>query len=443
MKPLNVLFVTVDSLRADYTCCVGNPPVETPNIDQLAANGVTFTNAFAQGPFTTFSMPSLFTARYPSGLDYTSFGDGSVVGVSINDERTFVEVLNEAGYATAGIHSNPLLSNLFNFNRGFDHFDADLPFADSNVSSRYKLLFNKIRRVFRKHAYLPAETVTDRAVSWVEGRNDERPFFLWTHYMDVHGPYQSKRGLNYYSKMKAERLWRKAVHHSDSLTDEEASTLEEAYREEIRYTDRHIGRLLDGVNDVTTGPTLAVLTADHGDGFGEHDFYGHPHELYEELIHVPLIIRFPPSIDAGQAVESPVELLDVAPTILDVADLDLPETFEGGSLVSNDAMAEESESKAISEAEITPPYVGAVRTENWKYIAHGVNDVEYLFDLHGDSSEHRDVSDERTEILVNLRETLVDHRQRDAAKQQPKHARSGEIEDEQVQDRLKKLGYLE
>jgi arylsulfatase len=171
----NILLVTVDSLRAD---AVYGEEVATPQLDELASQSQVYTNAFAQGPFTTFSMPSLFTSRYPTSLPYVKFSD-STVGVYIKETPSLPEVLKEAGYATAGFHSNPLLSHIFGFNRGFDVFDARLPFSNSGVlPGRLKILADKLFRLIRKHAYLPAGKLNERAIEWIDERPTDRPFFF-------------------------------------------------------------------------------------------------------------------------------------------------------------------------------------------------------------------------------------------------------------------------
>jgi len=472
VKP-NVLFVTVDSLRSDHVgCCALESPVETPHVDALASDGIAFPNAFAQGPFTTFSMPSLFTARYPSGLHYTSHDDGAIVGVAIDDERTIVEALADAGYVTAGFHSNPLLTDLFAFDQGFDAFDADMPFGTNDVSKPV-LLLTKARRLVRKHAYLPAEKLTDRSAAWAESRSGEDPFFLWTHYMDPHGPYQSKDGFAYYEKLRAERLWQKAVHDPETVTDAERDRLVETYREEVRYTDRHVGRLLDRVRAASDRPLVVVFTGDHGDGFGVHGYYSHPHELYDELLNVPLVVSAP-DWPASETVETPVKLLDVAPTVLATAGVDRPGTFEGQSLaptvertvggtdvggdddgragVAGDDATGDGPARAgdgsidladavFAEAQLETAYVGAVRADGWKYVSHGVDDATYLYDLSADSGERRDVGDEHPDVLDTLEDALSAHRERSAAVGDANET-DGAI-DGDVEGRLKRLGYLE
>lgn len=430
----NIVLVTTDSLRADH---VYGDAVETPAHDALSSRGQTYYQAFAQGPFTTFSMPSLFTSRYPSSLRYLEFSD-KTIGVYIEDEPTIPGVLRERGYETAGFHSNPLLSNLFGFDSGFDAFDARLPLSGLNVlPGRAKILTDKLLRMVRKHPYLPAEKLTTKGLNWLDERNGDAPFFLWLHYMDVHGPYQSKSGWSYRNKYRGERLWRKAVTRPAAVTDEERERLKEWYREEIEYTDRCLGRLVNGLDDRgLLDETLVVATADHGEQFGEHGRYSHPHQVYEELIRVPLIVAGPGRAD--EDVDDIVELVDVGPTLSRAAGADVPESFVGDGLEPG----RRDEAVAISEAELVPTYTGSVRTDRWKYIREG--DDEMLFDLDSDPDELEDVSGRETELCEDLATRLDDHLSVSGRDIGPDRSVANvDIDEGKTEDRLRDLGYLE
>lgn len=436
----NVLLVTVDSLRAD---AVYDDAVETPTFDRLRDAGTTYTKAFAQGPFTTFSMPSLFTSRYPSGLQYAEFSE-STVGVYIDEEPTIQTALSDAGYETAGFHSNPLLSNLFGFDRGFDTFDARLPLSSTGfIPGRGKILTDKLLRLVRKHPYLPAEKLTQRGLDWLGERSTNRPFFLWLHYMDVHGPYQPKSGNTYLNKFKGERLWRKAVTNPEELSPAESTRLREWYHEEITYTDRCLGELLDGLaaRDLLDD-TVTVVTADHGEQFGEHGRFSHPHQLYDELVHVPLIVDRP-DVEA-ETVDRLVELTDVAPTLCSVADADTPDSFVGSSLLRGDAEAatDDEYESAISEADVVPTYTGCFRTSQWKLLRTGSR--ERLYDLTVDPTEQTDVSDEHESVVADLASRLDDHLAADGRDVgDGRSVASVDIESSETEDRLRDLGYLQ
>jgi arylsulfatase A-like enzyme len=283
--------------------------------------------------------------------------------------------------------------------------------------------------------------------------------------MDPHGPYQSKDGFTYYEKFRAERLWRKAVHEPETVTDAEHERLVDTYREEVRYTDRHVGRLVDRVRAASDRPLVVMFTADHGDGFGAHDYFSHPHELYDELLHVPLIISTP-AWPEGETIEQSVELLDVAPTVLNAVGIDRPDTFEGRSLALTDGTDLSSSDHPVkssgvigdgqsrtsdgivdmtdavfAEAQLGTTYVGMVRADGCKYISHDIDGKTYLYDLSTDHSETRDRSDENPDMFDKLKRALSVHRHRPEAVDAG--GETDEAIDGDVEGRLKRLGYLE
>lgn len=435
----NFLLLTVDSLRADH---VGTTNVKTPGYDALVADGVVYENAFSQGPFTTFSMPSLFTSRYPSGLGYLEFSE-STIGTYIDEEPTLPQLLRDAGYRTAGFHSNPLLSNLFGFDRGFDEFDARLPLSTTDrLSGRVKIAADKLLRLLRTHAYLPAEPLTKRALSWVDEHDDDRPFFLWIHYMDVHGPYQAKSGNTYLNKYRGERLWRKAQKRPDELTRDEHARLHELYRTEIEYTDHYIDQLLGGLRRRgTLDDTVTVFTADHGELFGEQGSYSHPHMLYDELTHVPLVVS-DPSGETGM-VERVVELTDLLPTLVARAGGVVPDSVVGSPLPEPNSTSDDADAFAISEADLTPEYNGSIRTPEYRYIRNDATSTEELYDIAADPEAHENLVLDAPEIARELSDRLAEHldhperavgADRDVTRQR--------IDDAGVEDRLEDLGYL-
>jgi arylsulfatase len=266
--------------------------------------------------------------------------------------------------------------------------------------------------------------------------------------MDVHGPYQSKQGLGALNKVQAERLWRNAVHNPSEVTASERKTLRETYVEEVEFTDREIGRLIQYLrDDGLYGEALVILTADHGDEFFEHGSYSHENKLYEELIHVPLVVKLPDSLDPiGEAVEqSLIPLLDIAPTLCDVAGAET-EGFEGQSLFCSatdrtqqscdrdDRLISEA---IVSEAQALPEYIGAVRTPTWKYIRTR-NETE-LYNLSEDSDETTDVSGTELQVVERVGSHLDAHIELRATADEEGSVHDGTT----VDDRLRSLGYLE
>lgn len=431
----NVILLTLDSLRAD---CVGGPPGQslTPSLDRFAQSAAVFTNAFAQGPYTTMSMPSLFTGCYPSRLFPIEVRE--IYGVRPGTAPTMSEALAGAGYYTLGFHSNPFLSRVFGFDRGFVEFYDDLLFEGRPLPARWKLLLNRVHRLGRRSPYLPAAALNRKVRAGLE--RAQEPFFLWVHYMDVHGPYQSGQGWAPLEKVRAERLWRKAVRQPADVTAEERETLWECYREQVRALDEQLGVLLEGLG--RTGGlerSLVVITADHGDEFGEHGTYTHSHKLYDELIHVPLLVAGPGVMP--RPVNDLVELVQLFPTILDWLGVPLSGRRDGQSLrpvLAGTPCGLRGE--CLSEAEILPNYISGLRTHDWKFIREEESGREELYDLRHDPGEQRNLVESHPDVAAALRERLCRRRQGEIG--------SGRLEaltaeeERLVEARLRDLGYL-
>jgi len=430
----NILLVTVDSLRADH---VFGEAAATPAMDQLSDEAAVATTGIAQGPFTTFSMPSLITSKYPSQLTSIDFVEG-VEGVLVKGADTIQQRLSGEGYRTAGIHSNPLLSETFGFDVGFDHFYDSVGGSFDRFPERLTFLLTNLQRLFRRTAYVPAEAITDRTLTWLADiETDSAPVFLWVHYMDVHGPYQLKSGFTYFEKIRGEMLWRKAVNNPDAVTAEERTALREAYVEEIEYMDREIGRLLDAFRDVSYRETLIALTADHGEEFYEHGSYSHENKLYDELIQVPLLVDLPGRPSLEIAYESQMPLLDVSPTLVEAGGGSISD-FEGTPLPHSDEGADSfAGEEIVSEAQLQPSYIGAVRTPNWKYIE--TPNGEEMYNLATDPGETDNLAADEPTERTDLANYLASHRERTF----------GEVNEDAVLDsgeldeRLRSLGYLE
>lgn len=431
----NILLITIDSLRADFTY---GGRASTPVMDEMTERGTTFEQAHVQAPFTTFSMPSLFTSRYPSGLSYIEFSE-KTIGVAI-DQPTLTERLRDAGYLTAGFHSNPLLSNLFGFDKGFDTFDANLPFANTDwLPGRAKIIADKAARFVRTYPYIPAEELNSRALSWLERHaGTGRPFFLWLHYMDVHGPYQAKIGNRFLNKYRAERLWRKAVSSPTEITNDEHEELISLYQTEVEYVDGALGGLIRELRGLgLLEETLVTITADHGEQFGEHGAYSHPHQLYDELTHVPLILDGP-GWESGNVSEL-VPVLDVAPTLATAGDAELT-SFIGTPLDEPDGRDE----VIVSEADLSPTYTASIRTPDWRYVFRGETAAEELYIIEADPAQQQDVASKHPDTIEQMSNRLSEHVSgSDRVIGEETEATVIELSDQQTEERLRDLGYLE
>lgn len=325
--PPHVVFISIDTLRADHLGCYGYTRETSPGIDRLAANSVRFNNAFSQSSWTLPSHMSMMTSQYPH-----------VHGVETGkkplpaDGITLAESLSSAGYYTAAFVSWVYVDSRYGFSQGFDKFTELIP-PKHKVDSSTKWSFK-------------AEQVSDAAIEWInEPNRGETPFFLFVHYFDPHIDYEPPEGFdrlfdeNYTGTAQGTFQWLKTyikgMHREPNRIDpRDLEYIKSLYDGEIRYTDLHVRRLLDAVDKaVGLDHCLVILTSDHGEEFNDHgSMEGHQWTLYDEIIRVPLIVRFPGAAHAGKVVDAPVELLDIAPTILDFAEVDAPATFQGESL---------------------------------------------------------------------------------------------------------------
>jgi arylsulfatase A-like enzyme len=439
----NVLFLVADFLR--YASLFGNDAIETSTINRLAEDGVVFTKCFSQGIFTAPAMTAMLTGRYP--LDY---GGHWYIG---DDQPTMAQQFRENGYTTAAIHSNPNVSRLRNFHRGFDTFDENiLPYIPNtfvnNTPDQLLRYANKFARLFRQTPYLPVEKVNQNLVDWI--RSTEEPWFLWTQYMDVHGPYLPGNDFNYWNKFRAERLWRKAaVNAADDITPEEHDELWTNYGKEVEYLDQGIGAFLDRLADLgVLEDTIVIIVGDHGDEFYEHGRYGHGNLPFDELTHVPLIICFPDWIDIDQQMEidSLVRTIDILPTILDLVDAELSEEMEkrmeGKSLIpvlrgnkpDYDVVVTEKEMRGEDHLRF------GFRTTDWKYLYDGTADERHLFDLADDPGNTTGVAGEFPKTDERCRGRLGDRLDRIGRTSADVEIPDVET-DENVEERLRALGY--
>jgi arylsulfatase len=303
----NVILLSADALRADHLSCYGYHRETSPVLDELAEESIRFTNAYSASSHTREAVPALLTGKYP---------DVAIDSKYHLNSDTIASTLSEEGFSTAGFHSNPFVSRAYGFNRGFDVFDDDLHLGQHKLIALAQRALDK----FRNRHYARAEEINERSLTWIDSLDDGEPFFLWNHYMDTHGPYEppseyatlfADQGL---SGRDAQSLYQRAIDDPASITDEERQLLIDLYDAEIRYNDEYIGNFLDELqNRDLLEKSLLIVTADHGDAFGEHGYYEHPRYLHEEITHVPLFVRTPTG-DSG-SVKSPVSTLDVVATI--------------------------------------------------------------------------------------------------------------------------------
>jgi arylsulfatase A-like enzyme len=444
----NIILLTADSLRADRLGCYApaHRPSLTPNIDNLARHGLRFTDVYAQGPYTAFSLPSIFTGKYPCRLKPMTQAirwEKTPMGVLVEGTPTFVEMLRAHGYHTAAFHSNPLVSRPFGFDKGFDVFYDDVLASDSNISAKIKLNAARLQRIFRTDPYLGARALNAKVLGWL--RTAPQPFFLWVHYMDTHGPYLTRKVLKYVSR--GERLWRKSKNSPAHITPAEHAELLFNYHHQISTLDTELGCLwqafeAEGLFD----SSLLIFSADHGEEFLEHGGYSHTDKLYDELLHVPMIVSLPGARPA--VVSELAALIQIAPTIVDFAGIPAADAqFDVQSLVQLFFRQDLPGRQFILAEAGTEPHVNVcVRTKEWKLILRQEGAVTELYDLSCDPLERLNLAAAQPHRVRELEAHLAAHRN-SACAQTASAEREGPLEmtpaeEQLVAERLHDLGYL-
>jgi arylsulfatase A-like enzyme len=309
-EPPNVLLVVLDTVAAEHVGWEIPELGHTPNLDRLAREGVVFQRAFSSAPWTQPSVASLFTSRMPS-----SHGVLRLRQVLPPRQITLAERMEAEGYDTAGFVTHDLLRRGFGYAQGFRHWD------ERNIGG---------------HEGITSREVTDAAISWLGTRESNAPFFLFVHYFDPHFVYQHHAAhdltAGYAGPLRPGMdIW-KLRNMRDRLTPADIAYLVGLYREEIAFTDQHLGRLLDSLRSLGLEQrTLVVLVADHGEEFMQRGWIGHTRTLHDELLRVPLVLRWPGAL-APRTESTPVSILDVAPTLLELAGVEADPEAEGISL---------------------------------------------------------------------------------------------------------------
>jgi arylsulfatase A-like enzyme/Tfp pilus assembly protein PilF len=285
----NVVFITIDTLRADHLGCYGYKQIHTPNIDALAEEGVRFERAFTPVPVTLPSHTVIFTGTYPM---YSGMHDFSGNKLSAT-QPTLASVLKSDGYTTGAVVASAVLDSRFGLNRGFDfyydHFD-----------------FSRLDEANLDEMERPGNVVADTALAWLS-RNYQKKFFLWMHLYDPHYPY------------------RPPAPFSEEYKDH-------PYDGEIAFADQQVGRLIQFLKDKGLyNNTLIVLSGDHGESLGEHGEKTHGFFIYNATLHVPVIVHVPGA--KPKAVDDLVSTADLMPTVLSALGMAVPAEVQGRSLL--------------------------------------------------------------------------------------------------------------
>lgn len=419
----NIILISLDTLRADHLSCYGyHRP--TPNLESFARDSILFENAFSQAPWTTASHMSLFSSLYPTvhRISHEAMSDVRI---------TLTHHLKERGYQTAAFVEATALDRRFGFGEGFDVYrgKSDDPSARAN---------------------------NERARDWLRARDRQAPFFLFLHYYDIHRKYDPPAPYN--------RLYCDTCDPSmDSLIvgpygkmrripQADLYNLMALYDSEIRYVDDRIKELMDFLKQENLyDGAMIILLADHGEGFLEHGLMDHGNSLYQELLHVPMIIKMPGNRNRGTRQKAAVRLIDVFPTFLDLLSIRTHSLLQGSSLLPLLRGASSSEDAVLSSGGIGSE---SIVSKQWKLIHNNelekrlsmiplaVNAEFELYNLESDPLEWNNLAGIRTDKQKELMDMLQAQRALNERYSSRIHVDHKPL-DHEIEEQLRSLGYIQ
>ncbi len=444
----NVVLVSLDTLRADRLSLYGHRRSTSPWLDRFSRTATVFQNASSQAPRTIDSHMSLFTSVYPSSHQMVE------ATARLNPSfATVTEIFKENEYHTAGFTESGFVGHQYGFQRGFDsYWEREMPEgAGGNV----------------------AETFTE-ASDWIRD-NHQKKFMMFLHTYEAHVPYCPPPpyfGLfrdEYEGELAGECVTKTMIfdYNTEQVhpSPHDWEYMVSMYDEEIRYLDEYFGRFLNTLEETgIADETIIVVVSDHGEEFMEHIMFGkHAHAIWQQQLHVPLIFRIPDFDSKEPCIETPVSLVDVAPTLLELTSIRIPSQFRGRSLVPMMRGEEDDEAEPVLQFSENHGYAlrASVRGRRYKlihnyglteekedflelYPKYAENLVPYgefeLYDLLEDPREKHNLATERPDVL---QEMLAELQQRlERAKAEAKPPRIAAL-DPAVEEQLRALGYVD
>jgi arylsulfatase A-like enzyme len=439
----------MDTLRADRLGVYGHAAGNSPNLDEIAASGVTFERTISAAPWTQPSIASLFCSMYPAVHKVVDYGKAfnsthrgqEKVAVFADSFDTLAEELKRNGYATSAFVANPFILQEYGFAQGFDHFDTK--FVNNNT---------------------PGSMINDAALAWIDQPDREKPFFLYLHYMDAHGPYYA--GPEFIDPLldRIETMPARTPLSSEALdnlrylrklppgcpdperhkrlfnTQEYWSA---RYEAGVRQQDHHIGKLREALQERDLWEeSFVIITADHGEALNEHGFWEHGWSCHHTDLHVPLILHWPEVLPAGRRIDDTVRLIDLMPTILDELGVDPGEPTQGRSLVGLIEGGSGNPTVAYAEAVKLGEEQKAVHLGKWKLLVTASTGQRELYNLETDPLEQNNLigqpgAPESALVDILARQLEVNKKMAAGSK-----ADFAPLSPEQL-ERLRSIGYVE
>ncbi|MFQ5592132.1 MAG: sulfatase [Phycisphaerae bacterium] len=407
-KPRNVFVILIDTLRQDALGCYGNPGRTTPAIDGIAADGVRFDRTISTSGWTLPAVASLLTGTWPR--IHGGMGKNTALTVIRDEVPTAAEILKQAGYTTLAFANAAFVSPMLHLDRGFDLFDH-----------RYAYNWD-IRRA--------DETVDTALKALAEHRNESN--FVLIHIFDPHLDYDPPAEYaTRHTRGRADPplpldldtcLALRTNDGRDPPLPQDIDYIRGAYLGEVEFVDAQVGRFVDNLKAMNLyDQATLIITADHGEEFWDHGGFEHGHTLYDELVHVPLIVKLPAKITpARRVVPSLVSIIDIMPTVFDLLDVEPPPTFIGESLLPAVMGKDTKDRRCFSESILYGGEKFAWYSGRYKYIhtlipspenrdsgsaAVGSPTAE-LYDWQDDPRERNNLIEAHPEIAARMREEL-------------------------------------
>lgn len=477
---MNVVIVVIDALRASDVGCLGRDDNITPNIDELSEDALLFENCFAASNKTDVSMSSLLSGKYPREHGITHHGtrhnDDNLRRLRQRSPKFVPELLNTQDYHTIGVD---WMGRWHQW--GYDDYGVDSGGRDvqNDGDTIPEIAFNRLKdqvlelpdpllaplmkQYYRRFGYedfrVDCEGLTDIALNRMDSADD--PFFTLLHYWDVHPPYlppdeyidqfeykKEDEHLSQYFGSDGKGPLSAAFQAYARGEQRSMSEAKRAYDGAIKWVDEQIGRIVEYlISESLMNETLLIVTADHGHNFGEHGIFSDNVGLYDSSVQVPLVVSHPEH-DSNR-IEDLVQLTDIAPTVLDYADVAIPGDVRANTL---------PETREYVFAESVEHRMQMIRTDRWKLIIP--QDITYLnhqswydhdgnkelYDLIADPEETENVAEQNPDVVTRLCEILereLTTQQESAESGDSRDASITEVESERLQERLSALGYAD
>ena len=453
----NILLVVIDTTRADHLSCYGYERPTSPRIDAFAAESTLFERAFSQSSWTKPSMASMLTGHFPT-MHQTNL-EASILPQS---ETIVTEHLRAQGYRTAVLSGNPWVTPDYGFGRGVDYFFSiyDERFARvtqfmrtlkrlSKLMGDRKWVYNRVKLLVQGELSTTKrdEVVAAEAVRWLGQHREGGPFYMHIQFMSPHHPYDPPPPFDKFvpdRSVKPVTVYPKKSYfffeHGDALDAKQTADMIARYDGDILFADTVFGRLMDEMRAMKLlDDTIVVLTSDHGDEFYDHQNWGHGQSVYNELLHVPLIVRYPKAFAPGRRVATPVMSIDIVPTLLALTGSPPMPLAAGQSLV--DAERQTRSPDAFSELIYRFGAARSVVSGEHKLVdlQQGERKQALLYDLRGDFREQHDLAaSDPTRATALTQQLAAVH---DWAAGHQSESKSLAVTDE-MEQRLKALGYV-